>query len=805
MNLGAFFDIENPTAIHEAQFSFAASWAQGAQGLFWVLLGVVVLAVVAVGIYTFLHTRGSLWVRIALSVLRSGALALLFLMLAEPVLKLTYTSESKPFVYVIFDGTESMAIEDEYSSEESAALAEATGAKPSGDANPARIAYVKSLLQKEGNVFTQLQEKARMRYFLFDGSTTSQLRPIEIEDAQADASLSTVGRVTAMGSVFNDAQRQVGSGRLAGVVVVSDFAHNSGPAPLGLDTNSPAAQLKSPIFAVGVGATEVVDLSVAVQTDPKMKKAERTTVTAKVTQTGLQGQSVDVHAWAVPLDGESREPVEIGTRSITLEGPVAAVELPFTPKDSGRFEFFVEVSPQKSEAIAENNRASREVNIIDDYLRLMYVAHEPDWEWRFVKEVFHRDKLIGMDGFRTYLASSDPRVRENNVLFLPTLTPPRNEFFSKDVIFLGDMPGPDNAAGGAVLSNRFCEMTREYVSKFGGGLVVIAGPKFGPRELAASPLADMLPVVLDPDASLIDDQEFEPRRTADAEAYSFMQLGVGPQETDKAWSNLGKLPWYQPVKAKHELGVVLAEHPTDVCADGKTPQPIVAIRQFGAGEVVYIAHNEMWRLRRRYGEKYYRTFWSQLIYRLGMSHALGAEKRFVARTDMQQYKPEDKVNLSIEAYDENFDPLSAEKLEGQTIEATLTSPGGGVKPVKMPLVRDGLFEAKIPVIDPGDYIVDIKDPVSGETMQKRFRVADVSAERRSAVRNVALQESLASQSGGRSYTLANVSALADDLNIETIIETQTRSLPLWDTRLWFFLLIGLLFSEWLIRKVIRLP
>ncbi|MCR9118266.1 MAG: hypothetical protein NXI22_15130, partial [bacterium] len=674
MNLGSFFDIDNPTAVHDVQFSFAASWAQGAQGLFWVLLGVVVLAIIAMAIYTVMHARGALAIRIVLAVLRSAALAMLFLMLAEPVLKLTFTSESLPFVYFIFDGTESMEIRDEYSPEEKEALAEATGADAKSTETPSRIDYINSLLAKEDNVFSQINARSRSKFFVFDGSTTSQLRPIPTDENDTQ-NLTTVGRVTAIGSVFNDALRQVGSGRLAGVVMVSDFAHNSGPAPLGLEANSPAGRLEAPIYTVGIGATEVVDLSVAIQTDPKMKKAERTTVTAKITQSGMQGQEVEVHAWAAPLDGVSREPIEIGTSTVKLDGPVAVSEFSFTPKDSGRFEFFLEVAPQAAEAIAENNRVSREVNIIDDYLRLMYVAHEPDWEWRFVKEVFHRDKLIGMDGFRTYLASSDPRVREDNVLFLPTLAPPRNEFFSKDVIFLGDMPGPDSGYAGAVLSNRFCEMTREYVSKFGGGLVVLAGPTFGPRELANSALADMLPVVLDPDAKLIDDQEFKPRLTADAEGYSFMQLGADEQETTKAWDNLGELPWYQPVKAKHELGIVLAEHPTDMCADGKTPQPIIAIRKFGAGEVVYIAQNEMWRLRRRYGEKYYRTFWSQLIYRLGMSHALGSEKRFVARTDLQQYQPEDQVSLSVEAYDENFDPLTAEKLGGQSIEATLTSPG----------------------------------------------------------------------------------------------------------------------------------
>ena len=107
----------------------------------------------------------------------------------------------------------------------------------------------------------------------------------------------------------------------------------------------------------------------------------------------------------------------------------------------------------------------------------MYVAYEPTWEWRFIKEVFHRDKLVGMEGFRTFLSSSDPRVRESNVLFLPTLTPKRSEFFANDVIFLDDMPR-------TALTDRFCEMTKEYVSNLGGGLVVIAGPRVRPARTA---------------------------------------------------------------------------------------------------------------------------------------------------------------------------------------------------------------------------------------------------------------------------------------------------------------------------------
>ena len=96
-----------------------------------------------------------------------------------------------------------------------------------------------------------------------------------------------------------------------------------------------------------------------------------------------------------------------------------------------------------------------------------------------------------------------------------------------------------------------------------------------------------------------DEAEFPLRLTASASTYSFMNLGANDIENAKAWDNLRRMNWYYPVANKHDLAEVLAEHPTDKCLDGKTPQPLIAIRRYGKGEVVYLAFNEMWRLRRR--------------------------------------------------------------------------------------------------------------------------------------------------------------------------------------------------------------
>jgi hypothetical protein len=818
---GWLLGLKNVQSIDEIDPSLAAPWA--AEGLFWVVFGIAALLVGGLLFYLRFQHRGSPAARLGLGLSRGLLLGLLLLTLADPVLRVSLTDVKPPLLYLVFDGTDSMAIEDEYPDDQRAALARATDWSSPTDAasrNPSRHEYLQAFLTKsQHNLLTRLDDDQRFQIecFLFDGNTTSRLRKLQpnagggerLDAKHLAGQLTTEGQVTALGAVLHDISQQFGAGKLGAVVMFSDFAQNSGLAPVGGRdgaANSPAVKLGVPIYAVGLGASEALDLAVDLQTDPKMKRAERTSVLVKLRQSGLQGRSATVRLTSRKLSGgfgeSAASEVLVGQRTVPLATNLETVEFPLTPEDAGRFEFLAAVEPLDGEIVADNNRATREVTIIDDYLRLMYVAYEPSWEWRFVKEVFHRDKLIGMDGFRTYLASSDPQVRESNVLFLPTRTPKRSDFFANDVIFLDDVPRTE-------LGQRFCEMLREFVSQFGGGLVVIGGPRFGPAELHDTPLADMLPVVLDPHARLQEERPFRLQLTPHAARYPFMQLGDSDAENTKAWNNLRLLPWYQPVARLHDQSYALAEHPTDTCQDGKTRQPLIAIRQFGAGEVVYLGFNETWRLRRLYGEQYYRRFWSQLIYRLGMSHALGADKRFVVRTDRQQYRVEDKVTLTVEAYDENFEPLAAEDLPRSALSAELTIPGSGagadqLRELAVPLLRQGVLEMQVPVYSDGPYSIRVKDPIANRFREVRFDVTGLSAERRSAVRNVRLQEELATQTQGRVYDLTTADRLADDLQLQAIRERYTRNHPLWCTPLWFLVLVGLMLGEWFCRKMIHL-
>ena len=225
--------------------------------------------------------------------------------------------------------------------------------------------------------------------------------------------------------------------------------------------------------------------------------------------------------------------------------------------------------------------------------------------------------------------------------------------------------------------------------------------------------------------------------------------------------------------------------------------------------MVYLGFNETWRLRRAYGEKYYRNFWSPLIDRLGLSHALGSQKRFVPKLDRPQYQVEDVVTFTVQAYDENYEPLTQDKLESQPIVAEITAPGRGLagpqtRDLPVSMLREGVFEARIPVYTPGKYSIRVKDPVTQEFMEYPFDVTGLSAERRNATRDLRLQTELAAETSGKTYDLTTVAALPGDIKTQSLVQKQTNNHPLWSTPLWFGVAMLLMLGEWLSRKLMNM-
>jgi hypothetical protein len=804
--LGSLFGLENVEAVDAWQVSLAAPWAIR----FPALVAVLVAAAAGAAAWFYLRWQPAMprRTRTLLAALRATAAAVLVLLLADPVLQLSVRTAPRPLLWLLLDSSASMAIKDDLPVDQRKPLAAATGLDPAV-ASPSREDLVAAWLRKkDDNTLAALADTFRLRAFAFDSG--DGVRPLQTAAGDATesfdgetlaAGLSTTGEVTALGRALEELSLRHSAANLQGVVLVSDFDQNAGPPAA-----AAARRLDVPFYCVGVGPGIAADVAIDVQAPPVMKKDERSLVTVTLRQSGLDGGTAEVTVTARPLDGPAAkaggQPLDLGTRSVPLSAGTVAVEFPFTPAEMGRHEFVAEVEKLAGESIDANNRAARETMVRDDFLRLEYVEYEPTWEWRFVKEVFHRDPLVGMRGFRTFLRSADPQVRTSNDLFLAAPVAARADFFATDVLFLGDMPA-------AALSSRFCEMTREFVEEFGGGLVVIAGPRFGPAELAETPLADMLPVVFDTARRPRDDKPFELALTPEAALVDFMRLGADETENRKAWKNLGPLPWWQPVSRPHPQATVLAVHPTEKCTDGRTPQPIIAVRRYGRGEVVYVGTNETWRLRKRYGDRYYRQFWGQLMHRLGLGHAMGSQKRFVVRTDATTYRTDDTVIVTVEAFDADFEPLSADKLPDRTLTARLVRPdapaAGGPEKLAIAEVRPGLFEARIPALVAGEHRIVVDDPLTREQAQAAFTVTGLSVEQRSVHRNTALQEAIAAATGGKSYDLTSAARLVTDIEPVARPEHAMKVFPLSMT--WACLLtgLGLLVAEWILRKRASLP
>src|SRR5262249_3502941 len=154
--------------------------------------------------------------------------------------------------------------------------------------------------------------------------------------------------------------------------------------------NAPAARLHLPIYAVGIGPTEAVDLFVDLQTPPVMKKDERSTVGVILRASGLDDRRTTITLTAKRIEGTtSEEPLLVGKREVTLNAGSKVESFEFTPKQAGRYLFTAAAVGFPDVQAVQNNHAEREVIARDDFLRLMYVEYEPTWEWRFIKEVFH--------------------------------------------------------------------------------------------------------------------------------------------------------------------------------------------------------------------------------------------------------------------------------------------------------------------------------------------------------------------------------------------------------------------------------
>ena len=128
-----------------------------------------------------------------------------------------------------------------------------------------------------------------------------------------------------------------------------------------------------------------------------------------------------------------------------------------------------------------------------------------------------------------------------------------------------------------------------------------------------------------------------------------------------------------------------------------------------------------------------------------------------------------------------------------------------MQPLSLTQVQPGLFATRFVVTAPGEHRVRVIDPITQKPVEWTFTAFSTSVERQSPIRNSALQDAIAAESGGRSCDLKDVQSLLEQIQPALRTETSVEVVSLVNTWACFLVIAGLLLGEWLLRKRIGLP
>lgn len=746
--------------------------------------------------------------RIALTVLRVAFIVLLVGLLLRPVLRLGVEGQVRRTLLLLIDGSGSMTIADprtEPADRVRAGIARGT-LDPAGGldqplddvnalmlSNVARSELAKSVLQNERlALLPRLAEHYDVRVYRF-GNELSELasaaelkareRTIEnltgwIEQWRADAP------ITAAGDGLREVLSRTRGQPLAGVVLVSDGQSNaglSGPAVTDL--------LKSeqvPLYAYGVGLVNPKDIHLANLFAPDVAFLEdEVTVTVRVRSAGLTGESAKL----VLRQGEQEVASE--TIQFTGDGEIV-VPLRYTPETPGDYTLTASIDPLASEVVRDNNDQSQKLRVIDGKIKVLLVEQQPRWEYKYLQAMLLRDRRVQLKCVLFDAGDALP-VGENSP-YLRGFPTEREVLFEFDLVILGDVD-PRN------LSTSQLEMLHEYVSQFGGGLLSIGGRRFMPGAWSGTPLERLLPVEWERTPAVamqnvVADKPIRPELTIAGRASLMLRLADTEAESAATWATLPPIYFTSPVTRAKPAAEVLLVDPDPARATRFGKHPIMALQQYGLGQVMFVGTDNTWRWRRNVGDRYYSLLWGQIIQRMALPHLLGQAKRTQLTADRKSYSSGERITVYARLYNETYQPITESLVRGFVVPAGAAGPRLPVQLRPMP-EQPGMYRGELTAPAPGVYELFVE---SDEQTRLELPVSEPRIEMGETAMNEPLLREWADASGGAFLREEDLHTLPDLLGQRTERVRSTIDIEVWSSPLYFLLLLGLVSAEWVVRK-----
>ena len=719
----------------------------------WWAFALVVVAAAALSWLVYRRFETAAHRRYVLATLRTLTLVALTIFLMRPVIRPRGDETRDAVVPVLIDTSRSMGIED------------ADGQR--------RIDAARDVLERD--LLASLGARFTLEPLAFGEEVT----------AATPAELSATARRSDLAEALA-AVRERSRGRpVAGIVLLSDGGDTSG-------TTGGEIQREAmpPVFPIGFGSRTV--------------GRDREVLSVTAAEAVLDDSRVDLAVSAVS-HGHGTDPIElrllenghpIEVRRVAPAGDGTPVRAVFhvAPAPGAPTVYTVEIPEAAGELVPENNTRSAIVQSASRTRRVLFVEGAPGFEHSFLKRAWAADRGIEVDS--VVRKGRDEQGRDTFYIQAPrgrsdALTagyPARAEdLFAYDAVVLANVDG-------AQLSRAQLDATRAFVSRRGGGLLLLGARALGQQGLLESALDEALPLAWNErgDSVLPASASRGMNRvalTGPGLEHPIMQFG-SPDETRKRWDAVPALASIAPVGGPRPGASVLAV----TGGPGGAPRALIAVQRYGEGRSMIFTGEAAWRWRMMLPstDRSYDTFWRQSLRWL----SLGAGEP-VAIVVPAGGSPGDTLPLHIAARNGAFEPEL-----GATVEVRITAPDGRIETLRA-ASDGGEFTARFRPDHPGVYRVAVDARAGTKTLgsaSTSVLVGGSDLEMTDPRLNQQLLERVAAASGGRLVERRDLSTLADMLVAGVPAARLAAQKDAWHTAWSFGAIVLLLVSEWGLRR-----
>lgn len=699
------------------------------------------------------------WRSVVIWALQAAMLMLLLLLLWEPALNVAELRAQQNIIAVLVDDSGSMAQAD------------------AGNNQSREQAAVSAL---QSGMLDGLKKRFQTRVYHIGASLAETPDPGKLQPQGVSTHLSEGLRQ------FLTQTRDLPVGA---VVLMSDGAENAtgadeGTGGIDIATLDALRNRHLPVHTVGFGSetaehdVEMEGVSVA----SRALASSRMVATVRFHQRGFAGQTAML---TVRDSGKA-----LAGREITLpaNGETHTETLYFDAGAAGAksFEFSLAAMPRENNTL--NNSLSRMVNVSGDKRRILFVEGEPRWEFKFIRRAADDDPQLQM--------VSMLRTTENKI-YRQGLSDP-NELAEGFPTRPEDLFAYSGIIIGSVESGYFTpsqqELLREFVDRRGGGALFLGG-RFSLADggWASSGAADLIPTFLPRTKETFHRDPAYPLLTQVGAESPVTRLADDAAANAARWKKLPYTADYQDAGTPKPGATVLLE-----MTDQHRKMPMLVTQPYGRGRTALMATAGTWRwqMSMPVGDGSHRQFWKQLL-RYVAAESPGP---VVASVPAQTLLDEGHVVLSATVRDKQYQPAP-----DADVMARVVGPDGSSSMMALPAVPGeiGSFRTEWTADKPGSYAVEVTASRAGETLGSDI----VTLERKDGIaesfhteQNRELLERLSNTTGGRYWKPSELSTLPRDISYSEAGISVRDTKPLGDMPINYLLLLGLLSTQWLLRR-----